>query len=204
MKKSIYLVGGGGHCASAIDVIEQEDKYRIAGILDLPDKVGEKVLGYEIIGDDSHIKKLAKMDNYFLITMGHIKTCKQRRQLAEMISAFGGRLATVISPHSYISKHARIGSGTIVSHKATISAGVSTGINCIINTSAIIEHCVKLGDYCHIATGGIVNGDVRLENGVFVGSNAMVRQRLKIGEGCVIGAGVNVFKDLPAKSYLKS
>jgi len=203
MKKTIYLLGGGGHCASAIDIIEQENKYKIAGILDLPEKIGKKVLGYEIIGDDSEIKKYAKTDNYFLITMGHIKTCHKRQKLAEMISAFGGRLATVISPHAYVSPHARIGHGTIVGHNATINAGVSTGINCIINTEAVIEHNVKLGDYCHIATCAVVNGEVKLENGVFVGSNAMIKQGLRIGEACVVGAGVNVFEDLSSKSYLK-
>lgn len=203
MKKTIYLVGSGGHCASAIDIIEKEDKYRIAGILDEADKLGNKVLGYEVMGESSEIKKYAKMDNYFLITTGHIKTCKQRRQLAEMISAFGGRLATVISPLAYVSKHARIGQGNIVGHNANISAGVSTGINCIINTKAVIEHNVKLGDYCHIATCAVINGECKLENGVFVGSNAMLKEGLKIGEKSVIGAGVNVFQDQPSKSYLR-
>lgn len=203
-RKSLYLVGGGGHCSSAIDVIEQENKYRIIGILDLPEKIGEKVLGYDIIGDDSEIKKLARTDNYFLITMGQIKTCKQRRHLAEMISAFGGRLATIISPKAHVSNHARIGKGSIIGHNAVVNAGVNTGINCIINTGAVIESNVKLGDYCHIATGTIVNSEVRLENGVFVGSNAMIKDGLEIGEACVIGAGVNVLNSLPAKSYLKS
>ena len=203
MKKTIYLVGGGGHCVSAIDIIEQEDKYKIGGIIDVPERVGEKVLGYEIIGDDSQIKKYARTDNYFLITMGQIKTSKKRRQLAEMISAFGGRLASVISPLAYVSKHSRVGSGTIVGHSATISAGVSIGRNCIINTKAVIEHNVKLGDFCHISTAAVLNGESRLENGVFLGSNAMVKHDVRIGEGSVIGAGVSVFKDLPAKSYLK-
>lgn len=203
MKKAIYLIGGGGHCASAIDVIELEEKYRIAGILDVPEKIGKKVLGYEIIGDDSEIKKYAKRDSHFLITMGHIKSSKKRRQIAEMISAFGGRLATIISPNAYVSKHARIGKGNLVGHHATVNAGVSTGINCIINTKAVIEHNVKLGDYCHVSTSAVVNGDVRLENGVFVGSNSMIKQGVKVGEKCVIGAGGNVYEDLPAQSYLK-
>lgn len=36
MKEQIILIGGGGHCKSCIDVIEQEGKYQIAGIVDLP------------------------------------------------------------------------------------------------------------------------------------------------------------------------
>ena len=30
----IILIGGGGHCKSVIDVIEQEGKFQIAGIID--------------------------------------------------------------------------------------------------------------------------------------------------------------------------
>jgi len=35
--KPIILIGGGGHCLSCIDVIEQTGLYQIIGILDLPD-----------------------------------------------------------------------------------------------------------------------------------------------------------------------
>ena len=40
--KNLYLIGGGGHCKSCIDVIEQEKKYKIKGIFDLLKKL-EKV-----------------------------------------------------------------------------------------------------------------------------------------------------------------
>ena len=32
--KEIILIGGGGHCKSVIDVIEQENRFTIAGIID--------------------------------------------------------------------------------------------------------------------------------------------------------------------------
>ena len=34
-KPNIILVGGGGHCVSVIDVIEQQGKYNIKGIIDI-------------------------------------------------------------------------------------------------------------------------------------------------------------------------
>ena len=50
--KKILLIGGGGHCKSVIDVIEQEERFEIAGIVDKPKLLGSKVLGYPIIGND--------------------------------------------------------------------------------------------------------------------------------------------------------
>ncbi len=34
LRKNIVLVGGGGHCVSVIDVIENENRFNILGILD--------------------------------------------------------------------------------------------------------------------------------------------------------------------------
>ena len=58
MKLEILLIGGGGHCKSVIDVIEQEDKYTIAGIIDKKELVGTKVLDYKVIGCDDDIINL--------------------------------------------------------------------------------------------------------------------------------------------------
>ena len=38
MKEKIILIGGGGHCRACIDVIEQEGRFTIAGIVDVPEK----------------------------------------------------------------------------------------------------------------------------------------------------------------------
>ena len=58
--QNLILIGGGGHCKSCIDVIEGVNDYKILGILDTADKVGQEVLGYKIIGTDSDIEKYAK------------------------------------------------------------------------------------------------------------------------------------------------
>ena len=54
--KEIILIGGGGHCKSVIDVIEKEGRFKIAGIVDVPELLGTEILGYPIIGNDSDIE----------------------------------------------------------------------------------------------------------------------------------------------------
>ena len=51
-KPEIILIGGNGHCKACINVVEQENKYQIAGIIDVPEKLGQKILGYKVIGND--------------------------------------------------------------------------------------------------------------------------------------------------------
>ena len=49
-KPEIILIGAGGHALSCIDVIEQEDKFKIAGLIGKKEELGRKVCGYNIIG----------------------------------------------------------------------------------------------------------------------------------------------------------
>lgn len=187
MKPEIILVGGGGHCNSCIDVIEQESKFQIAGVVDAK-KYGEKVLGYPVLGGDNDLATLRKTYKYALVTIGQIKTPEIRIKVYQQLILMGFSLPTIISPRAYVSKHAVIFDGSIVMHDAVINAQARIGSNCIINTKALIEHDSKIGSHCHISTGAIVNGDVVVGNGVFIGSNAVVRHSERISDNFFIRA----------------
>jgi sugar O-acyltransferase (sialic acid O-acetyltransferase NeuD family) len=204
VKQSIILIGGGGHCISCIDVIEQEAKYRIAGIIDLAERLHEKILNYEVICTDKDIPYLVKKYKNFLITIGQIKTPSRRKALFELLKSHGADLPAIISPLAYISRHAKISEGTIVMHHTIVNAGASIGRNCIINTKALVEHDATVADHCHIATGAIVNGGVHIGAQTFIGSNAVTKEYIEIGDSCVIGAGERITTNVPSNSIIKT
>jgi sugar O-acyltransferase (sialic acid O-acetyltransferase NeuD family) len=194
----LILVGGGGHCMSCIDVIEQEDKYVIKGILDKEEVIGRKILGHPVIGTDNLIPELVKKDLHFLITVGQIKSAGIRKGIFESLKAHRAKIATIISPRSYISKHSFIGEGTIVMHGATINVRAIVGLNAIINSNALIEHETIIGDHVHISTAAIVNGNVKIGDEVFVGSNSVLCNNIEVAGPTIIGAGSTVIRSITA------
>lgn len=196
MKDKLILIGGGGHCKSCIDVIEQEGKYQIAGIVDVPEMLHQKVLGYEIIGSDDDLPHLVNKHKNILITLGQIKNPDKRINIFKQIKEFGAKLPVIISPLAYVSRHVMVEEGTIVMHHALINAGAKVGKNCIINSKALIEHDAIIGDHCHIATGAVINGGVRAESGTFFGSNAVCKEYIEISENAVIGCGAKIIKNI--------
>ena len=186
-KPNIILIGGGGHCLSVIDVVEQEDKYNIKGILD-DTKKGD-VLGYPILGNRDLVKELSTEEVFFLITIGQIKSSSTREDIALLLDSCKANLATVISPLAYVSKHATIGEGSVIMHNAIINAKAKVGKHCIINTKANIEHNVQIGDFCHISTCATVNGDTIVGKRTFIGSNATISNNITIVEKSIISAG---------------
>ena len=49
-KEKIVIIGSFGHAKVIIDIIEQEGKFNIIGLLDTFKRIGESVLGYKILG----------------------------------------------------------------------------------------------------------------------------------------------------------
>lgn len=194
MKEKIILIGGGGHCKSCIDIIEEENNFKIAGIIDIKDKIGQNILGYPIVGSDENLEGLTKLYKYYFITIGQIKSPEKRINLFESIRKLGGKFPVMVSPRAYISKHAKIGEGTIIMHNAVVNVGAKIGKNCIINTGSIIEHDVIIEDHCHISTGATVNGGTVVRNGSFLGSNAVTKEYVVIKENSFIKANTLVKK----------
>ena len=187
--KDIILVGGGGHCKSVIDVIEQEGKFKIIGIIDKPELLGSSVLDYSIIGNDSDLCALAKKCKYALITIGQIKSPSLRIKFFDRAIKAGYSLPKIISPNAYVSGSSIIGNGVVVMHNAIINSCSTIGDNCIINSKALIEHDCTISNHCHISTNVTINGGVKIESGCFVGSGSITKESIIIGENSFIKAG---------------
>ena len=188
MKEKIILIGGGGHCRACIDVIEQEGRFTIAGIVDVPEKKQQNVLNYPMIGSDADLAELIKTFPNVLITLGQIKSPARRMEIFNDLMQMGAHFPVIQSPQAYVSPHAHVAEGTIVMHHALVNAGARVGRNCIINSKALIEHDAVIEDHCHISTGAIVNGGVTIGSGSFFGSGAVSKEYISIPANSFIKA----------------
>jgi sugar O-acyltransferase (sialic acid O-acetyltransferase NeuD family) len=186
---SIILIGAGGHCKSVIDVIEQEGRFEIAGIVDKPEFSGSDILGYPAIGNDSDLGNLANKYQYALITVGQIGSTDLRIKLFDLALKAGFKLPSIVSPRAYVSKHATLGQGTVIMHDSVVNASASIGKNCTINSKALIEHDATIEDFCHISTAAVINGGVIVRQGSFIGSGVITKQYIEIKKNSFIKAG---------------
>ena len=200
----ILLIGAGGHARSCIDVLEEENQFEIAGLIEKDESKSNESLGYPVIGTDDDLKVLRQQYKNTLITVGQIKSPKIRIKLYQLLKELNFTLPVIVSSQAYVSKHAQIGEGSIIMHGVIINANAKIGNNCIINNRALIEHDAVIGNHCHIATGAIINGEVSVGDKSFVGSGVVIKQAISIGENCVIGAGVVLKHDVEFNKVVKN
>ena len=195
-KINLVLLGGGGHCHSVIESIEQSENYSIAGILEPPPIIGELISGYPVIGTDDAIPELVAKGMSFIVTVGHIKNPSPRRKLFDLLKSHKATIVTIIDPTAAVSRRALIGDGTVVLRHAFVNAGTRIGHNCIINTGAMVEHDSNIGNHVHISTGAIVNGDCTIGDNCFIGSGAVLSNNISICSDVIIGAGSVVLRSV--------
>ncbi len=196
MKEKIVIVGSGGHAKSCIEAIESQNKYKIIGLIDVPEKVGHDVLGYEVIGDDNDLGFLIKECPNAVIGIGQIKSNELRVKIYNRLKEMGYILPIIKASSAHVSKSAVIGESTVILHGAIINAASKIGVNTILNSKCLIEHDVTIGNHCHISTSSTINGEVRIGNNCFIGSGSTIAQGIYIKDNVIIGMGTRVFKNI--------
>jgi len=195
MKEPILLIGGGLHCKSCIDVIEQEGRFSIKGIIDMKERLGSEILGYPIIATDEDISDLAKECPNFFITVGDVNSFAVRKRIYGRLKDLDLKLPAILSPLSYVSRYSVVGEGTILFPFTIVDIETTIGNNCIINHGTILAHEVTVEDNCHIS-GNCAVGKCTIGHDTFIGANTFVNNGIEIAPNCIIGAGSVVIRSI--------
>ncbi len=193
--EKLLVIGAGGHAKSCINVIKNQNKFNVCGLIGLDNELGKVVNGIEVIGTENNIVKLSKEIKNAFIGIGQIKDPEIRIHFYDLLKKNNFYLPNILSSIACISEDLIIGESNIVMHHALINSNVVIGNNCIINTKSLIEHDVTIQNNTHISTGAILNGNVTIGSNCFVGSGAVIKEGVKIANNSIISMGSIVKND---------
>lgn len=199
--KKVLLLGGGGHAKCVIDAMRSVRVLEPAGVLDIPARKGDTVLGVKIVGSDSDLQVFYKRGlRLAFVALGSTGDSSRRTALWELAERVGFRFPNVVHPAAVVSEHARLGQGIYIGPGAIVNAHAAIGDGCIVNSGAIVEHDCRLGNFVHVAPGAVLSAGVTVGDRTHIGTGCCAAHYLTIGEDTVIGAGSVVVKDLPARA----
>lgn len=196
--ENVILFGGGLHANVCIDIIEKENKYKIAGIVDSKAVVGSQLYGYEVVGRQENIVNLIKAYNVSagLITIGDNYSRRLVRDyILSIVPNFN--FINAIHPTACIGKNVKLGKGI------AMMAGVIVNIDsiiedfCILNTGAQLDHNCIMEEFSHLSAGSITGGKVKIGKYSTITLGVTIIDRINIGENTLVGSGSLVLKDLP-------
>ncbi|MBI4776374.1 MAG: NeuD/PglB/VioB family sugar acetyltransferase [Deltaproteobacteria bacterium] len=194
--EDIIVYGAGGHGRTVIDVIEDQDLYRIAGVLDDDENSADTLLGYPVIVDQKEKEETIRrvFGGIVAIADGRI-----RSRIVSNIESISPKFNFVdaIHPAASISRHAEIGQGAVIMFGVRIGVDVTIGNHCILCPSSLISHENALGDYVFVGPAVSCSGRVSIGAHAYILSGSVVINNTLIGHHTVVGSASNVVNDLP-------
>lgn len=148
---------------------------------------------WPVIGNMDDLERLATQYDAGIAAVG---ANALRLDLHRMLKELSLTSPPLIHPTATVSRHARVGSGSVVLANSVINAFAMVGEAAIINTACTIDHDCRLGDAVHVSPGANLAGQVEVGDCAWVGIGAAVRELVKIGSRTMVGAGSTVVSDI--------
>lgn len=194
---NILLIGSSGHAKVIIDIVENEKRYNIIGLIDTFRSVGETTVGYEVLGTETDVPSLVAKNNItgFIVAIGdnslRQKVVTNIRELCPDVP-----FVSTIHPTASIGKETMIGCGTVIMAGAVINPCCSVGDFCIINTQASLDHDSSMNNFSSLAPRVSTGGNCTIGDYTAIGIGAVLRHGVSIGNDTVVGAGSLVMNHL--------
>ena len=194
MSKAIIVIGAGGHAKVLLDTLLRSGR-KIIGATDADaTKHRSRILGIEVLGDDSVISGFAPRDLELVNGVGSVRAPRLRRGVYEAFSERGYTFTSVVHPSAVLGADVSFGEGVQIMAAAVIQAGSRIGTNSIVNTGAIVDHDCRIGAHVHVAPGAVLSGGVEVGEETLLGAGSTVRQGIRIGRQVIVGAGAVVVR----------
>ena len=203
MKKSILLVGGGGHCHSVLDSLVASGAYDRIGVVakdeaNYRELLEDPITAPFLAGTDEELPELHSAGwGEAFITLGSIGVPTGRRRIYSALSSIGFKIPVIVDVTAMVSAYAALEQGAFVGKKAVVNAGCAVGCCAILNTGCVVEHDCRIGAFAHVSPGAILCGNTVIGCDSHIGAGSVVRQGITVGEQSLIGAGSVVVKNVP-------
>lgn len=196
----ILIVGSAGHAKVVIDIVQQQARYAVAGLLDRFRAVGEMTAGIPVVGGEEDLPALVESLGIrgLIVAIGdnHVRATVAAR-VSELCPALP--FVSAIHPRASVAPSALLGAGTVVAAGATINPDARVGAHCIVNTQASLDHDCSMGEGASLAPGVLVGGGCQIGRQSAIGIGAVLKHGVTIGEYAVVGAGSLVLHSLQSQ-----
>lgn len=197
----IVIIGSSGHAKVVIDIVQQEGKYNIIGLLDRFRSAGEETLGYRVLGREESLAGLAKNHSLkgVLVAVGdnldRSKVVKRVRRICPDLP-----FVSSVHPRAAIATDVSIGEGTVIMAGVSVNSSCSIGRFCILNTNSSLDHDSIMEDFSSLAPRATTGGYCRIGSYSAISIGAILNRGVHIGDNTVIGAASLVLE--PIDSFM--
>lgn len=209
-KKSLIIIGAGGHALAILDVALSQN-YDVAGFVDMA-RAGQKIGGIGVRADISDFKssnlkagdfkagdfKAGEQYEYIVALGDNARrqsvSEKTRQELTGVV------FATLRHATAYVSPLAKIEAGCVIMGNAFVGPNCRIGEGCLLNTGSQIDHDGVMANFSSLGPKACLGGTVRVGQRSAISIGATVKHGVNVGDDCILAAQAYLHNDMPAQS----
>lgn len=173
MNKNLLIIGAGTYGVVASEIAADMGCFEKISFVD--DERKTTPHGIEVVGIVREIGKLAAEYSNVIVAIGNPEV---RLSLLDKIKEETPyRVASLISPKSYVSPSAQIMDGCIVEPMAVVHTGCVICRGCIISAGAVVNHATMCCDGVHVDCNACVEGYCLVPAGVKICSGEVYKRK---------------------------
>jgi sugar O-acyltransferase (sialic acid O-acetyltransferase NeuD family) len=196
----LIIVGTGGMGRETLDAVRDCNDVRptweVVGFVDDDPRLrGQQVGDVPVIGNCEQVRKFPQAK--LVVTIGNPSNFTVRRRIVRQLDLSPDRYATIVHPHSSISRSSSVGPGSVILAGVVATNAVVVGAHVVVMPAVVLTHDDVVGDYATLTTGVHLAGGVSIGEGAYLGAGCQVREGRRIGPWSLIGMGAGVLCDVP-------
>ncbi len=210
MAEPIIIFGIGETAQTIYSYISDCDDFLVVGFSANKDYFSDSELLFNLpIFPFENIEKIFNPNLYSLIIgISYTGLNSLRENIFLQAKAKGFKIATYISPNSYISKTATIKEGVFIYDNVSINHNCIIEENSIICSGTVISHSSRVGKNVFIGANCSIGGFTEIGNNNFIGIGCTLIDKIKTTDNVILSAGSvlsnnalnsNIYKGFPAK-----
>jgi sugar O-acyltransferase (sialic acid O-acetyltransferase NeuD family) len=187
--RPIVIAGAGNLAALLLDCLDGDDRWRPVACLD-DGKAGSTIMGVPVLDPCDHDPRDCRQA---FIAIGEPP---MRRQFVKRLEALELDWLSFVDRRSHVSRHARLGAGSLVFPFATIAPASSVGRFCYLGAYASVGGKAVVEDYCSLLPRASV-GSCVIGEGCSLGLNSTCLDGAVLGERVTVAPHTLLRRDVP-------
>jgi sugar O-acyltransferase (sialic acid O-acetyltransferase NeuD family) len=198
---NVVVFCAGPQTRVIIDILKDQPKFNIVGLIDSVQDIGSDFYGHTIIGRQNELSKLCNDYDFNSGIVGLGDNYLREKVVVEILEQKKDfNFISAISKFASISNTSRIGIGSVIMPGVVVNSEALVGDFCVINTNSSLEHNCLIENFSSLSAGVTTGGYFKLGRYSAIALGVTILDWITIGENVVVGSGSLVTKDLESHS----
>lgn len=203
--KKLVIVGDSAFAEIAHEYFDADTEYQVVAFaVERPFMRQDRLHGLPVVEFEDLEDRFPPSDHEVYVATVYTQLNRLRTRLAAESKEKGYRLASYVSPRSFVWRNVKVGEHCFIFEDNTVQPFVRIGNNVVLWSGNHIGHHSIIRDNCFVSSHVVVSGFCDVGENSFLGVNVTLANNVTVAPDNWIGPSTTIMKDTQPGALFKA